>query len=424
MTRGGGGLRTTAPATFFPGRSSVNVRNSSLRSDLLLTFAVLGSAALFLAVMCMLFFLDAIDSPYASIYLTVMIAADVLVFLVFGSHQVRRLVLRPLGDALQATEAIAKGDLARRVPMSSTQEFALLADSVNRMTDRLIEGHAQLARAERLVGVGRLAAGIAHEIGNPLGAITGYAHLLKKKASSDSQVHEVVAGLERETQRIDRIIRGLLDYARPRRRTPAPIDVNEVIKGAVHLLIDQGVLRQIDVALELDTSSPQLLGEHHELDQLFVNLMLNAADAMDGEGSLFLYTQRVQREGVEGAQLRRAEDPPGEHVGRRPHPRVQAWLGAAPRPDELMKVIVADSGPGVAPEDADRIFDPFYTTKEPGKGTGLGLAIVARTVENLAGTIWVDPARGGGAAFHMLFPLAPVIAEVRRTARAEAGTRQ
>jgi signal transduction histidine kinase len=400
------------------------VGNSSLRRDLLLTFAVLGSAALFLAVMCMLFFLDTIDSPYASIYLTVMIAADVLVFLVFGSHQVRRLVLRPLGDALQATEAIAKGDLARRVPMSPTQEFALLADSVNRMTDRLIEGQAQLARAERLVGVGRLAAGIAHEIGNPLGAITGYAHILKKKGSADAQVHEVVAGLERETQRIDRIVRSLLDYARPRRRTPAPIDVNEVIKGAVHLLIDQGVLRHIDVALELDTSAPQLFGEHHELDQLFVNLMLNAADAMEGQGSLFLYTQRIQRAEVEGARLRRAEDPPGEQVGRRPDPRVQAWLGAEPRPDELLKVIVADSGPGVAPEDADRIFDPFFTTKEPGKGTGLGLAIVARTVEILAGTIWVDPARGGGAAFHMLLPLAPLHAEVQGRARAEAGARR
>jgi signal transduction histidine kinase len=309
--------------------------------------------------------------------------------------------------------------------MSSTQEFSVLADSVNRMTDRLIEGQAQLARAERLAGVGRLAAGIAHEIGNPLGSITGYAHILKTMRSADPQLHEVVTGLEREAQRIDRIVRGLLDYARARRRTPTPVDVNDAIKGAVHLLIDQGVLRQIDVALELDTTAPYLLGEHHEIDQLFVNLMLNAVDAMAGEGSLFLYTRRVHRNEVDGVQPRRVDDPLGEQVHRRPNPRVQAWLGAAPRPEELMKVIVADSGPGISPEDADRIFDPFYTTKEPGKGTGLGLAIVARTVENLGGTIWVDRARGGGAAFHMLFPLVPVGTEpTRRHQPVGAGARQ
>jgi signal transduction histidine kinase len=424
MTRGGGRLRTTAPATFAPARSSLDMRKFSLRTELLLAFAVLGSAALFLAVVCMLFFLDAIDSPYATAYLTLMIAADVLVFLAFGSHQVRRLVLRPLGDALAATEAIAKGDLARRVPTGMTLEFGVLADSVNRMTDRLIEGQAQLARAERLAGVGRLAAGVGHEIGNPLGAITGYAHILKTKGSPDPQVREVVVGLEREAQRIDRILRGLLDYARPRRRTPAPIDVNEVIKGAVHLLIDQGMLRQVDVELELDTSAPQLLGEHHELDQLFVNLLLNAVDAMAGEGSLFLYTQRLLRADIEGVRRRRAEDPPDAHPDRRPNPRIQAWLGAAPRPEELLKVIIADSGPGVSPEDADRIFDPFYTTKEPGKGTGLGLAIVARTVDTLGGTIWVDRARGGGAAFHMLFPILREAVEARHVLPAGAGARR
>ena len=400
------------------------MRKSSLRTELLLAFAVLGTAALFLAVMCMSFFLDAIDSPYAQVYLTLLITADVLVFLAFGSHQVRRLVLRPLRDALTATEAIAKGDLARRVPASATEEFAVLADSVNRMTDRLTEGQAQLARAERLAGVGRLAAGIAHEIGNPLGAITGYAHILKKKGSTDPQVIEVLSGLERETQRIDRIVRGLLDYARPRRRTPTPLDVNEAIKGAVHLLIDQGVLRKIDVALELDTTSPHLLGEHHELDQLFVNLMLNAVDAMSGEGSLFIYTQRVRRAEIDGVRQRRAEDPPFDQVERRPNARVQAWLEAAPRPDEMMKVIVADSGPGVPAADADRIFDPFYTTKEPGKGTGLGLAIVARTVENLSGTIWVDRARGGGAAFHMVFPIVAVTVEARQLPPARVGARR
>ena len=90
-----------------------------------------------------------------------------------------------------------------------------------------------------------------------------------------------------------------------------------------------------------------------------------------------------------------------------PSPRVRRWLESSRRPEEVVKVVVADSGPGVPPEDSERIFDPFFTTREPGKGTGLGLAIVLRIVENFRGIVWVQSAREGGAAFHMLLPLAP-----------------
>jgi signal transduction histidine kinase len=103
----------------------------------------------------------------------------------------------------------------------------------------------------------------------------------------------------------------------------------------------------------------------------------------------------------------RAGDPPGNTEPHFPSPRVRRWLESEHRPEEVLKIVVADSGPGVPPEDVERIFDPFFTTREPGKGTGLGLAIVLRVVENFQGIVWVQPAREGGAAFHLLFPLAP-----------------
>jgi two-component system, NtrC family, sensor kinase len=137
-----------------------------------------------------------------------------------------------------------------------------------------------------------------------------------------------------------------------------------------------------------------------------VNLLLNAADAVEHSGTIAIRTACMPSEMLESGTPRRSSDSRFTLVPHPPTPRVQHWLGSERRSSWVVKIIVADSGPGVADEHAERIFDPFFTTKEPGKGTGLGLAIVARVVENLDGIVWVDRAREGGAAFHLLFPLA------------------
>jgi len=321
---------------------------------------------------------------------------------------VRRLVNRPLDDAVQAVEAIAGGDLARRVPEGRTQEFAVLSASVNRMTDALLQEQEGRIRVEKLASVGRLAAGVAHEIGNPLGAINGYIHILRRRVGGDAAppgAMEALDGLEREATRIDRIVRGLLDYARSRKVTPTPIDVNDVVRGVVTLLADQGVLKRVTLDLALDESQPTLFGERHELEQVFVNLLLNAVDAMSGAGRVGIVTRRVRVGELQQSSPRRAGDPPDVVMPRTLSTRVRDWLARADRPQEAAQVIVADSGTGVPDADREKIFDPFYTTKDPGKGTGLGLAIVARIVEHHRGTVWVQRAREGGAAFVMLFPL-------------------
>jgi two-component system NtrC family sensor kinase len=175
------------------------------------------------------------------------------------------------------------------------------------------------------------------------------------------------------------------------------------VRSATQLLTDQGVFRRIELSVFLDPESPVVRGERHELEQMLVNLLLNAADAMDRDGRLSVVTHRVSPAALEQSILRREDDPPAASVARRLAPRVQHWLETT-RPTEILKLVVADSGPGIPEEDAERIFDPFFTTKDPGQGTGLGLAIVARVVDGLRGTIWVQQAREGGAAFHVLLP--------------------
>jgi signal transduction histidine kinase len=344
------------------------------------------------------------------------------VFVAYGAWQVRRLVSRPLEQAIATAEAIAGGDLTRRMPPGETRELAALAESVNHMTDHLLEAQAQHLRIEKLASVGRLAAGIAHEIGNPLGAIHGYLHIARMRGSDATGVGEALDGLERESLRIDRIVRGLLDYARPRRVTPTPIAVNDVVRGAVGLLRDQGVLRRVQVAYRLDDLLPPLFGEQHELEQVMVNLLLNAVDAMDGVGALAIRTRLTSAEALRRPAPRRDGDDGAVQMERGPAARVAAWLDRVGDPERIVQVVVADSGTGVRPGDEERIFDPFFTTKEPGHGTGLGLAIVARIIDGLQGTVWVQAAREGGAAFVMLFAV-PVLPEPSpRAPRPSAGS--
>lgn len=381
----------------------------SLRTELLTTIAILAATALLIAAGSAVIFSGLASSEMSALWLTLLIVGDVAVFVLLLAHQLERLVASPLARVLEATGAIAAGDLSRRVPDAATEELTMLAASVNRMTDHLLAEQAQRIRAEKLAGIGRLAAGIAHEIGNPLGAINGYTHLLRARVGGDARGLEALDGVERESTRIDRIVRGLLDYARPRRSTPAGrIDVNATIGAATQLLTDQGALRGIQLAISLDREVPLLAGDRHQLEQMLVNLLLNATDAMEGSGTIAIISHRVSRSRLEQSVQRRTDDPPNALVPRRPTPRVRHWLESTEPAEEILKLVVADSGPGIPEEDAERVFDPFYTTKDPGKGTGLGLAIVARVVDDLGGTIWVQRSREGGAAFHALFPLVTV----------------
>src|SRR5438876_886631 len=374
---------------------------ASMKSDLrnLVTAeeAYLADAALLVGVATLLVATSfAPEGTFALVML--MIALEVGVFIVFGRYLVNRLVLWPLERVVATADAVADGDLGRRAPDAETRDFATLAARLNRMTDHLLDAQGQLVRSEKLASIGRLAAGIAHEVGNPLGAIGTYVEVLRRRGADP----EVISGVTRELERLDRIVRGLLDYARPQEEALAPLDAGAVARGAYGLLEAQGALKPVHASVEVAPDLPRMLGRAHLLEQAIVNLVLNAVDAAPG-GVLVLGARAWEYE-PHRARPQRASDPQRTAFPRRPESRPARTDFAAGQRGVLL--YVADSGPGVPPEDREQVFDPFYTTKEPGRGTGLGLAIVARAVHDMGGVVWVDTAREGGAAFKMFFPAA------------------
>ncbi len=369
----------------------------ALRTELLFYLSFLAAAALLVGVATML--LATSFAPERTFVLVLlMVALEVGVFIVFGRYLVSRLVLWPLERVVATADAVADGDLGRRAPDAETRDFATLAERLNRMTDHLLDAQGQLVRSEKLASIGRLAAGIAHEVGNPLGAIGTYVEVLRRRGADP----EVVAGVTRELERIDLIVRGLLDYARPQEETLAPLDAGAVAHSAYALLEAQGALKPVHPSLEVAPDVPRMLGRVHLLEQAIVNLVLNAVDAAPG-GRVILGARRWAYE-PRPAIPRRAGDPPHASFPRRPERRPARTDFATGQPGALL--YVADSGPGVPAEDRDKIFEPFFTTKQPSRGTGLGLAIVARAVHDMGGVVWVDTAREGGAAFKMFFPAA------------------
>lgn len=373
-----------------------------LRTELLFYLGFLAAAALLVGVATVLF-VTAVAPQRTFVLVMLLVALEVLVFAVFGRHLVNRLVLWPLERVVETADAVADGDLARRAPDAETRDFATLAERLNRMTDRLLDAQGQLVRSEKLASIGRLAAGIAHEVGNPLGAVGTYVEVLRRRGADP----EVIAGVTRELERIDRIVRGLLDYARPQEEGLAPLDAAAVVRSAYELLGAQGALKRVQPCLDVGADLPRILGRAHYLEQAIVNLVLNAVDAAGAAGGgKVVVGARAWAYEPRGAPPKRTGDPlAASFLRRSPSGRRPARPEfAAGQPGALL--YVADSGPGVAPEDREKIFEPFYTTKEPGRGTGLGLAIVARAVHDMGGVVWVDTAREGGAAFKMFFPRA------------------
>ncbi len=368
----------------------------SLKRELLVNFALLTGAAISLAVLSAL--IAQLFAPrYAVVGIVLLIVADVLVLFVFGRYLLEKLVLGPVADLVDATDELARGNLGARATPAATAELAQLAERFNVMTERLAEAQSELLRAEKLASIGRLATGIAHEIGNPLSAIGNYLEVLRRRGGDA----ELIDAVEREAERIDRIVRSLLAYARPQDEAVADVDLVAVIRSAVELLGRQGAFQRVQLSVELPRALPVVRGTVHGLEQALVNLLLNAVDAADG-GTVAVGAEH-QAFRLEGREAqRRSDDRAALALTRSVTRRPQRPEIAEGTPGVLLWV--ADSGGGIPGPERDVVFDPFFTTKEPGLGTGLGLAIVQGTVHELGGLVWVEDAREGGAAFKIFLP--------------------
>lgn len=367
-------------------------RKPSLRTELLFNLAFLAAGALLLGVMTAMAAPLLLSSSDGALMMAALVGLDLAIFILFGRYLVTRHVTRPLDALVHATDEVAGGRLESRAPEAPTRELDALAASVNRMTERLLDAQGALVRAEKLASIGRLAAGVAHEIGNPLAAAGNYAEMLGRRGAD----LEALEALRCELARIDAIVRSLLDYARPTAARRQDADLGDVARGAVALLERQGVFKRVRVDAAGLGPAP-VTGDPAALEQVCVNLLLNAVHAAGEGGSVTVNSAVVD---LGDAAAPRVADPSG--AAHRRTAEAPRFLGGAHRAAQL---VVGDSGPGVPEEDRARIFDPFVTSKPPGEGTGLGLAVVQRVVHDHQGRVDIRAAREGGAAFVVTLPL-------------------
>lgn len=401
----------------------------TLRRELIGAFAVIFAGALFVTVTGVVIVVPRLTPVRAAVYVVTLLVAVVAIFLVFGAALLRRRLLDPLERMVVGVEAISGGDSGARLPAPESREMERLSAAVTQMAEGLNEEKRKLAenirslnetnrllteardamiRSEKLASVGRLGAGIAHEVGNPLGAVMGYLAVLAKQA--DGRDLELLRAAEREAQRIDRIVRGLLDFARPREVVAQDMDMNAVVRETVELVQTQGHFNGMELAVELCARDASVRGDWYQMQQVFVNLFVNAADALESVPDPRVSVRTLRRRAQPPptpAPARRKEDPPGiDYSHRRRLARASRWPAGDPESEsgEVVEVVVADNGPGIPVELLDQVFEPFITTKEPGRGTGLGLAVSASIVEAMGGTIRAASPDGGGAVFHIVLP--------------------
>jgi two-component system NtrC family sensor kinase len=312
-----------------------------------------------------------------------------LVILYFATSR----IINPLQKMVIATQEIAKGDLSHKVEVNSKDEIGYLAGSFNQMTanlktanQKLIEWgktlekkvqertkelremQEHLIQSEKLASLGKLAAGIAHEINNPLGGILIYSHLLLEDISKKSPHYENLKKIVKQTSRCKDIVRGLLEFARPKEPEMTLIHINDAVDRSLAIVEGQTIFQNIILDKTYASDLPKIVADESQLQQVFMNIIINAAEAMDGKGKLSLSTSiNTDRTQIE--------------------------------------IKISDTGHGIKEEDKKRLFEPFFSTKEVGKGTGLGLAISYSIIQKHQGTIEVESQEGRGSAFTIKLPV-------------------
>jgi signal transduction histidine kinase len=362
------------------------------------------------------------------------IILDAIVLIVFGSFLLSRVLVKPLKNLILLTQKIGTGDFSEKIEVTSSNEIGQLIGSFNKMIERLREKQEsldnylesielankklkqiqeELIRTEKLASIGRFAAGVAHEVGNPLGAILGYTSILGKDGINQEESKDYLKRIEKEIDRVNRIVRELLDYVRPSKFEVHDVEINKVVESTLSLISHQKNFEVIRTQLDLQPDLPTIKGDESKISQVLINIILNAIDAMPNGGVLTIQTKDyiVEDSLINSFQQfyppRRKEDPMESDYSslRKPDP-FTVILTKFSKGDQLIKIKISDTGIGIKEEDIKNIFDPFYTTKAPDKGTGLGLSVCLRIVESMEGEIKVESEEGKGSSFEIYFPIA------------------
>ena len=349
-----------------------------------------------------------IDAPLPATLLLAVLIGDVVIFVLFGWTLLRRRIVGPLHRLVAAVRDIGEPDAGAAIPVEGVAEIASLARTFNEMqvalaartgalekavrelrtaNQNLLQAREGLDRAERLALVGSLAAGVAHEVGNPMGAMLAFLDLAGRDPGLGAEGRRCLGRATEQGERVRVILRQLLDFSRPPRIEHGPLDLADAVRRVIELVSTQHAADGIEFEVRVPDALAPARGDPGLAQQILLNLALNAVAAVRGRPE-----RRIRFE-VEPGLCRRRK---GEEA---------ATGGPLPRVDAIV-CHVSDSGPGVPADRAERIFDPFFTTKPPGEGTGLGLANARRLAEEMGGSVELDPGPSalGGAVFRFVLP--------------------
>jgi len=322
------------------------------------------------------------------------IATSGFLLIIGVTYYMIRNITRPIGEMVAATHNIIAGRFDQEVHSDSPTEIALLAESFNAMlqslrqmrgdleewgrtleekvrqrTEELVAMQARVAQSERLASLGMLAAGVAHEVNNPLGGILALTALTVEDMRDNDPNRENLEEVIRQTERCRDIVKGLLEFSRQSKSNTELVDLNKVLEDTLSLVTKQALFFNITLVQNLAPELPRVIADGSQFQQVFMNILMNAVQAMDERGSITIVTRHL-------------------------------------RPQKSVEVAISDTGHGILPAQIDRIFDPFFSTKASGKGTGLGLSIAYGIVTTHRGTISVQSEVGKGSTFTIRMPIA------------------
>ena len=324
------------------------------------------------------------------------IALNTIILLLFGGYLLSRSVVKPIHGLLSITDKFKDTGPVPELADVSPNEIGQLSRSLNLMLKRLEQNKKEqkkhitslemanveikkaqdeLIKSEKFASVGRLATGVAHEIGNPIGIVLGYLELLRGDDLSMDEKRDFLARMESEIIRINQIIRDLLDFSRTSGGSVTEMSLHELITETLYMLNPQPMMAHVQVKHRLEATADMVVADPNQLKQVLLNIIMNAADAMEGD-------VRYGDKGPDNILTITTENK-----------------------GDLIAVRFADTGPGIQQEMIDQIFDPFFTTKDPGKGTGLGLSVCYSIVKGLGGKIRAQSTQGKGTTILISLPL-------------------
>jgi len=364
------------------------------------------------------------------LFILVYVGGGSLVLLLFGAILISRILVRPLESTVRVVRSIRKGNLKERIPPAGDNEMGELVNAFNGMAEdlqrkqtaidenvkalkkmnrMLKQSQQEVIQSEKLASVGLLAAGVAHEVGNPLAAVLGYIGILMKGVEDERARKDYLGRAEVEVLRIHRIVKDLRDYSRPSPRRVRNVCMEEVIRDTVQMVGAQGEFQGIRFEVVIAPGLPDVCLDDCQFQQVLVNLFTNAKDAMNRQGRIRIrvgsWNYVPPKDVAAGAPSCRKDDPPGVdfRLLRKNHP---AGKWPFMEGQELVVIDVTDEGEGIREELLPRVFDPFFSTKETGKGTGLGLSVSQRIIESFYGEIRLQSRWGQGTTVRICLPAA------------------